>query len=107
MKKPETESNDEKVHMRIYPIAGRPDHVIKAVELGFDLFAGSYPLVVTNNNQAMAFDYTLDEEDKKSADDNGVQSQNEHSNESEHEESRPKRIKIEQKPILLDLKDKK
>lgn len=34
--------------------------MIKAVELGVDLFNGSYPAVMTQSNQALMFDYLYD-----------------------------------------------
>jgi hypothetical protein len=45
--------------LRLYPLPSRPDQIVKAVELGFDLFSGSYPFVLTNKSQALIFSYVL------------------------------------------------
>lgn len=50
----------EEVVLNIYPIASSPIQVIQAVELGFDLFSGTYPFLLTQRNQAMSLSYDLE-----------------------------------------------
>lgn len=45
--------------LRIYSYSGRPDKVLNAIELGFDLFTGSYPYLVTIKNEAILFDVKM------------------------------------------------
>ena len=47
--------------LNIYPIASSPIQVIQAVELGFDLFSGTYPFLLTQRNQAMSLSYDLEQ----------------------------------------------
>ena len=47
--------------VNVYPIASAPNQVIQAVELGFDLFSGTYPYLLTQRNQAMSLSYDLDQ----------------------------------------------
>ena len=41
----------------MYSYSGRPDKVVNAIELGFDLFTGSYPYILTLKNQATLFEF--------------------------------------------------
>ncbi len=64
-----------------------PEKVVEAVELGFDLFTGSYPYILTDKRQALMFNYEM-------------------SPDSEDIETPAKRAKKEKVPTLLDLNDK-
>lgn len=64
-----------------------PEKVVEAVELGFDLFTGSYPYILTDKRQALMFDYEMNED-------------------NEDPETPAKRIKREKAPTVLDLNDK-
>jgi queuine/archaeosine tRNA-ribosyltransferase len=56
---------------RIYPLASRPDQVLNAIELGFDIFTGSFPFLTTQRSQASIYNYKYDYEieNKNSNDD--------------------------------------
>ena len=43
----------------MYPYSGRPDKVIRAIELGFDLFTGCYPFLITMKNEASLFEFEM------------------------------------------------
>jgi len=72
---------------RKFPLALSPENVVEAVELGFDLFTGSYPYILTEKRQALMFDYEMSED-------------------NENIETPAKRVKKEKLPTLLDLNDK-
>jgi queuine tRNA-ribosyltransferase accessory subunit len=63
----------------------RPDNVIKAVDLGIDLFSGSYPYYITQRGEALTFKYKL------------VSTENE----SDSDEPIKKRPKIEKSEEIL------
>jgi queuine tRNA-ribosyltransferase subunit QTRTD1 len=90
---------DETV-LRVFPVSGRPDTVCEAVEQGFDLFSGSYPFAVTNNSQALSFEYSLEK----------AQEQNDQDNDQDDEDYQVARKKKKTRvdlEVLLNIKDKK
>ena len=44
---------------RVYLFSGRPDQVVNAVELGFDIFSGSFPYLLTQKGHAGLYDYKM------------------------------------------------
>jgi hypothetical protein len=90
----------------IFPHVSRPDQVVSAVELGFDIFNGAYPMKATQQNQALMFDYVYSSSQKSEDDD-----------EEDYEVSAKRRkvtedenktdSKSSKSPLLIDLGDKK
>ena len=46
---------------KIYSYSGRPDQILNAVELGFDVFSGSFPFILTQQNRASLYKYKMDQ----------------------------------------------
>lgn len=44
---------------KIYSFSGRPDQIISAVEIGFDVFSGSYPFLLTQQSHASLYEYKM------------------------------------------------
>ena len=99
----------------MFAVSANPVQVVRAVELGFDLFTGTYPYVLSMRNHALLFDYEIDSKSKENGDDDV------HSEENESEtrvESRAKRFKPDPeaslsqstetvtRPVSIDLQDK-
>lgn len=87
---------------KIYSYSGRPDQVVQAVELGFDIFTGSFPYLLTQENHACMYEY------KMTANEKSVESDEE----TEGPEVPIKRQKLSEsvektKETFIDLKDQK
>lgn len=71
------------------------------MELGLDVFSGSYPYLVTQKGHASLYEYKMQEPENKGEE--GLDSDGE-----ENDEALPaKRRKLEAKEISIDLNDKK
>jgi hypothetical protein len=82
---------------KIYSFSGRPDQVMQAVELGFDIFTGSYPYLETQKGHACMYDYKMPNDINSDSDD-------------EQENVPIKKRKIEdlsKNDTFIDLNDKK
>lgn len=83
----------------MYPYSGRPDKVMSAIELGFDLFTGCYPYMITMKNEATLFEFKMDDQDEQ----------------EEPVPAKRRRLKSDEQtkqtstgtPISIDLSDKK
>ncbi len=87
----------------IFPDVCRPDQVVSAVELGFDIFNGSYPMKVTQLNQALMFDFVYSPN----------QNSEDHDDEDYEVSAKKRRFtenetdsKAQQSPLLINLNDK-
>jgi hypothetical protein len=92
----------------------RPDQVVSAIELGFDIFSGSYPMKITQNIQAMMFEtqYTkkitnvITESDN--SEESGVPAKRIKLSESQNDNRNGENVSEEQKKeLFIDLKDTK
>lgn len=65
-----------------------PDNVIKGIDLGIDLFSGSYPFILTQRGEATVFNYKIEHK-------NGVKQ--DESKEEEEDDDQPvtKKQKLE------------
>ena len=45
---------------KIFSFSSRPDQVLNAVELGFDIFSGSFPFVLTQQSHASLYEYKME-----------------------------------------------
>lgn len=87
-----------KVVFNIYPLSSRPDQVVQAVELGFDIFNGAYPFLLTEKFEALLFDFKLKTSSINEKDE---------SSDEDHGEKKAKYIKLEPKLMTINLLDKK
>ena len=95
---------------------------MNAIELGFDIFTGSYPYLLSQRGQALVFDYELSDEEELNETHVNKYTEEKDDDQEDEEANAPgkrrkiqeddvpaKRIKIEQNKykILIDLNDKK
>ena len=47
---------------KIYSFSGRPDQIMQAIEIGFDVFSGVYPSLLTQQSHASVYEYRMQPE---------------------------------------------
>ena len=95
----------------IFPHPSRPDIIVQAVELGFDIFNGSYPMKVTSNCQAIMFQpvFSTKRSISNDSDTEEYESASKRAKLGENGEKQDKSQQVEKdakQSIYLDLNDK-
>ena len=89
----------------MFLLAWRPDNVVKAVELGIDLFSGSYPYVITQRGEVCVYEYKMTDDDKKTNEEKDDDDDDDES--SEPASKKRKQTIINSGQVTIDLNDSK